>query len=69
MEFKGTKGKWSLLPCIMCGNNEIHIQSEQKGRSLAIIPNHNQSDIANAQLIAAAPELLQALQSLANGVR
>lgn len=45
----------------MCGNNEIHVQSEHKGRSLAIVPNHSVVDVANAQLIATAPELLEAL--------
>lgn len=63
-EFKGTQGKWIAHPCVMCGNYEIHIQSEEKGRSLAIIPNHNKFDKANAQLIAAAPELLHYLQIL-----
>lgn len=68
-DFKGIKGKWNVYPCVMCGNNEIHIQSEDKGRSLAIIPNHNKSDESNAQLIACAPELLDALQDIINKIR
>ena len=60
-DFKGTKGIWTAHPYVMCGNNEIHVQSEQKGRSFAIVPNHGVVDVANAQLIAAAPEMLEAL--------
>lgn len=64
MEFKGTKGIWTARTYVMCGNNEIHVQSEQKGRSLAIVPNHGVVDVSNAQLIATAPELLNMLQRL-----
>lgn len=60
MEFKGTKGKWHTNHAVMGGEDQIHILSERCGRSLAVIPNFNKEDEANAHLIAAAPELLNA---------
>ena len=79
-DFKGTKGKW-----ISRYNNsywEVNREEDfEDGKRLAVsvmvfnIEDGNcefdvsHEDKANAQLIAAAPDLLQALQSFANGVR
>lgn len=80
MKFKGTKGKWISR---YNGNYwEVNREEDfEDGKRLAVsvmvfklkgdnlVFDRIGEDKANAQLIAAAPELLQALQSLANGVR
>ena len=63
-EFEGTKGKWSRL------NSMVMIEGEVladvycgKGGSVSELTTEDQKEmVANAQLIATAPELLEALQ-------
>jgi len=63
MEFKGTKGEWKITGT---GENRIMIN----GSSIDVWWNLSSSDVledegkANAKLIAAAPDLLEALQGL-----
>ena len=70
MNFKGTKGKWYYS-----GEKYFTIESKHEGQEIMISPtiatvNTAFFDIteseANAKLIAAAPELLEALQSIFN---
>ncbi len=72
-EFKGTKGLWTFSPQIKTTiiDNEIrgcHQAQvwDNSGKSLVVIEPTKDESIAsnNAQLIAAAPELLVALQGL-----
>lgn len=79
-DFKGTKGKWISR---YNGNYwEVNREEDfEDGKRLAIsvmvfetkdgnlVFSRSGEAIANAKLIAAAPEMLQALQSFANGVR
>lgn len=67
MEFKGTPGPWYCPPdsvggvsrtTVWSGNGDIQI-AECKSKGLALACNR-----ANARLIAAAPELLEALQGV-----
>lgn len=65
MEFKGTKGKWQNTMKIGCGIN-IRIKSEDTvviadGYSFSSGISDEEAE-ANAKLISAAPELLEALQ-------
>lgn len=57
MDTKHTKGEWIT--------NEGQIYPAETGKTLALIPyfdKENEEDNANAKLIAAAPELLDALK-------
>ncbi len=61
MEFKGTKGEWEAVgDAVFVGDNII--ASVFDGKSEEHIPMDNEMMEANAQLIAAAPELLEALE-------
>lgn len=66
MEFKGTKNEWCL--CKNWDDNFIEIGTKE-AHNIALVNKEYEESEANAQLITAAPELLQALQSLANSVR
>lgn len=70
MEFKGTKNEWYIgehrQNGIQIGCSQSHyVACAYRGGA----DRNDDETIANAQLISAAPELLKALQSLANGVR
>ena len=64
MEFKGTKGKWH--------NNGSEVRHSDRGIIIANVYAHNENNmpfnerIANAKLIACAPELLELLMDLEN---
>lgn len=64
MSTKHTPGPWKAFNCI--GPRSLknwHIQADElKGRPVATIADIGDGDAANAQLIAAAPELLEALE-------
>ena len=66
MEFKGTKNEWCF--CKNWDDNFIEIGTKEV-HNIALVNKEYEEAEANAQLISAAPELLVALQSLANGVR
>src|SRR5690349_19590289 len=59
-EFKGTKGKWM--------NRDLSIFTSDKENKIAVCEivndNYDTESLGNAQLIASAPELLEALQGL-----
>ena len=72
-EFKGTKGKWACMPQSIDGYFDITHDDEitQKRSWIATALNDNRSLIeceANAQIISAAPELLDALIAITNAV-
>jgi len=56
-----TPGPWRHEPHQASHGDKIAVV-DAIGRILALIPGHKATDKANAQLIAAAPELLEALQ-------
>lgn len=62
-EFKGTKGEWELLDDWSKGidNHTIIVYSDYSEKSICEIELINSESNANAKLIAAAPELLEAL--------
>lgn len=66
-EFKGTSGPWEAVADSI---NSVAIQTEEDGSDVALITADNEKDLltelewANARLIAAAPDLLAALQQL-----
>jgi len=74
MKFKGTKGKWEIIEkhiletTISCGNIRVaevkHYKTKMSDQFMND-PTHEEG-ICNAKLIAAAPELLKALQDLSN---
>lgn len=66
MEFKGTKGGWkvkdsSITPTICTQDENVRICNITKSDS--------QTEKANAQLISAAPELLEALKRLVRTIK
>lgn len=71
-KFKGTKGKWMIKP-LMDGDSNIQIVFDDWYKNTPDISLTLKDDIReeqkdNAQLIAAAPDLLQALQELKSWV-
>lgn len=73
MEFKGTKGKWLYTPHM--GDYDVRVDDGTKYHRMITIcevvfnPQRPTEAEANAQLIAAAPELLDALSEAANFIR
>jgi hypothetical protein len=68
MKFKGTKGEWRID---VCDNKRSIIATDEKSLidvwyALSDSFPSKKEGIANAKLIAAAPELLKALQELLN---
>ena len=67
MEFKGTKGKWEVNPRasrnVRCGNVTIaNCSSGQNGEN-------EEEEIANAQIIASAPEMFELLKDIVKGIK
>lgn len=65
-EFKGTKGEWELLDDWSKGidNHTIIVYSNYSEKSICEIELINSESNANAKIIAAAPELLEALEEI-----
>lgn len=61
MEFKGTKNEWCL--CKNWDDNFIEVGTKE-AHNIALVNKEYEEAEANAQLIAAAPELLNMLQRL-----
>ena len=57
--FEGTKGKWSVFN----QDEDIHIENESSSEAIATLVgwNNEKEGDANAKLIAAAPQLLEAI--------
>ena len=72
MKFKGTKGNWEVIELDIIDFKQISIASDGRESVLAHIylPKHIIDEEAknNAKLIAAAPELLEALQYAINSM-
>ena len=69
--FKGTKGKWNLREnkCTIMSNENCLIARVFDGKGSALLTNHKLSEeivMANAQLIACAPEMLDLLKRLSH---
>jgi hypothetical protein len=80
MKFKGTKGEWKVYPAIVQSSNNFSVSVNKEGLICVGVPdkkskdgntavslcgNGNLKEVQyNAKLIAAAPELLKALQIL-----
>lgn len=72
-EFKGTKGEWEVVN--LYGFTEIKLKGQFVGQ-ICMLPytdaefkkavNSREENLANAKLIAAAPDLLEALQKIAS---
>jgi hypothetical protein len=58
-EFKGTKGKWEFIALATNETDSLFIEADGTGIGTVW---HREEQEANAKLIAAAPELLEALQ-------
>jgi len=65
MEFKGTKGKWSIFK----QDEDIHIENESSSEAIATLVgwNNEKEGEANAKLIASAPEMLDLLARILKG--
>ena len=77
-EFKGTKGVWVIGTAFKADTKNIHIKTDGKlitvedcdGIAVAIVGRiSEEAQEANAKLIAAAPELLEALEMCFNALQ
>ena len=68
MEFKGTKGEWVLEQgCNVAGRSYIHLGGNSGAIDVWDLPSSTitpEQRSCNAKLVAAAPDLLEALQEL-----
>ena len=72
MEFKGTKGKWEMHPTTAINNDGFPLYYDIKIGNQSFLSTHKNTVIgisddeqeANAKLIASAPELLEACESM-----
>lgn len=65
MEFKGTKNEWCL--CKNWDDNFIEVGTKE-AHNIALVNKEYEEAEANAQLISAAPELLNACQLALGGI-
>jgi hypothetical protein len=66
-EFKGTKGEWNIFQ----QDDDIHIENECNSEAIATLVgwNNDKIGIANAKLIACAPEMLEMLEDILSGMK
>ena len=66
MTTQHTPGTWNFHTTAGDHQFAIYSEADETGKDLALVYNRNENSKADAKLMAAAPELLEALQAIVN---